>query len=410
MTDIHRIFATALGLIEPWFVESVKFVECDRKLIIHIDFQRGARFPHKDHEGTHPIHDTKTKRYRHLNFFQYECEVVARVPRVRLPDGRIALVTTPWTGQVSGFTALFEALVIVMSREMPFAAVARLNKISPHRVQTICNQYVELASAEDDQGDVRAVAIDETSRARGHAYVTVAADARKRRVLFVGEGRGADTVGQFARNLAVQGGAPEAIRFVSIDMSPAFIKGVAKHLPHAQITFDKFHVVAHASSALDETRRIEQRVDPGIKGMRWTLLKNPTHLSRNQRAALNALIAQTAGKRTTRAWRYREQLRAILHRKQVHVMRAMLQQWCTNVNRSRIEPMKAVARMIRRHFDGITAWARTRQTNGFIEALNGLFQSAKRKARGYRSFRTIRTVFFLIAGKLDFSKLNPHLA
>ncbi len=72
--------------------------------------------------------------------------------------------------------------------------------------------------------------------------------------------------------------------------------------------------------------------------------------------------------------------------------------------------MKAVARMIRRHFDGITAWARTRQTNGFIEALNGLFQSAKRKARGYLSFRTIRTVFFLIAGKLDFSKLNPHLA
>ncbi len=144
--------------------------------------------------------------------------------------------------------------------------------------------------------------------------------------------------------------------------------------------------------------------------MRWTLLKNPAHLSRNQRSALNALIAQAAGKRTTRSWQYREQLRAILNRKQVHVMRAMLQQWCTSVNRSRIEPMKAVARMIRRHFDGITAWAQTRQTNGFIEALNGLFQSAKRKARGYRSFRTIRTVFFLIAGKLDFSKLNPYLA
>ncbi len=268
MTNIHQIFATALGLIEPWFVESVKFVEPDRKLIIRVDFQRGARFPHKDHEGTHPIHDTRTKCYRHLNFFQYKCEVVARVPRVRLPDGRVALVTTPWTGQVSGFTALFEALVIVMSREMPFAAVARLNKVSPHRVQAICNHYVELASAEDDQGAVRAVTIDETSRARGHDYVTVAADARKRRVLFVGEGRGADTVGQFARNLVMRGGAPEAIQFVSIDMSPAFIKGVAKHLPHARITFDKFHVVAHASRALDETRRLEQRVEPGIKGMR----------------------------------------------------------------------------------------------------------------------------------------------
>ncbi|NRO98697.1 ISL3 family transposase, partial [Paraburkholderia sp. NMBU_R16] len=68
-----------------------------------------------------------------------------------------------------------------------------------------------------------------------------------------------------------------------------------------------------------------------------------------------------------------------------------------------------VARMIRRHFDGIIAWTQTRQTNGFIEAINGLFQAAKRKARGcYTRFETMRTVLFLIAGKLDFSSFNPH--
>ena len=70
--------------------------------------------------------------------------------------------------------------------------------------------------------------------------------------------------------------------------------------------------------------------------------------------------------------------------------------------------MKAVARMIRKHFDGIVAWARSRQTNGLIEAINGLFQAAKRKARGYTKFSTMRTVLFLIAGKLDFSAFNPH--
>jgi transposase len=71
--------------------------------------------------------------------------------------------------------------------------------------------------------------------------------------------------------------------------------------------------------------------------------------------------------------------------------------------RSKVEPMKDVARMIRKHFDGVIAWARSRQTNGFIEAINGLFQAAKRKARGYGCFTTMRTVLFLIAGKLDFS-------
>ena len=72
--------------------------------------------------------------------------------------------------------------------------------------------------------------------------------------------------------------------------------------------------------------------------------------------------------------------------------------------------MKDVARMIRNHLEGIVAWARTRMTNGFLEAINGLFQAAKRKARGCRRLSTVRTVIFLIAGKLNFQTLNPHAA
>ncbi|MGF6931001.1 transposase [Paraburkholderia sp. UCT70] len=123
---------------------------------------------------------------------------------------------------------------------------------------------------------------------------------------------------------------------------------------------------------------------------------------------LEALVRQYATKRTARAWLYREQPREILERKQIHVVSAMLRQRCTNVMRSKVEPMKDVARLICRHFDGIVAWTQTRRTNGFIEAINGLIQAAKRKARGYTRFTTMRTVLFLIAGKLDFSSFNPH--
>ena len=93
---------------------------------------------------------------------------------------------------------------------------------------------------------------------------------------------------------------------------------------------------------------------------------------------------------------------------QINVVRNMLWQWTTNVMRSKVEPMKEVAAMVRRHLEGIVAWAQTRQTNGFLEALNGLFQAAKRRARGFTRFDTIRTVIFLIAGKLDFATVNPH--
>lgn len=155
-------------------------------------------------------------------------------------------------------------------------------------------------------------------------------------------------------------------------------------------------------------RRAEQQTDPTLKGLRWTLLKDQGKLSASQQADLDALQTHLTTKRTARAWVYREHLREILARKQIYVVSAMLKQWWTHVMPSKAEPMKAVAKMIGQHFEGIVAWAQTRQTNGFLEALNGLFQAAKRKARGYTTLKTMRTVIFLIAGKLDFHQCNPH--
>jgi transposase len=404
------VFETALGIGAPWFVNGVNFDAGARTLTINIDFVAGSRFACPGAEGEHPVHDTVIKRYRHLNFFQHECFLEVRTPRVKLPEGRVVLVEPAWAGKLSGFTLLFEALVLMLCQQMTFAATARLVGESWHRVAGICERYVELARAQADFSQVRALAIDETSRARGHDYLTLAADAARRAVIFATEGREAEAIERLAEELRAHGGKPEAIESVSIDMSPAYIKGVTDHLPNAQITFDKFHVIAHASTAIDKTRRIEQKTDPALKGLRWTLLKDRSRLSHESRADLDALLAKITTKRTARAWLYREQLREILERKQINVVRALLTQWCTNVMRSKVTPMKEVAQLIRNHLEGIVAWAQTRQTNGFLEALNGLFQAAKRKARGYRRLSTIRTVIFLLAGKLDFNKLNPHVA
>lgn len=406
----EQLFEAALGVVSPWYVRETEFDGGAKTLTIRVDFRAGSRFAHPAEPGQHPVHDTQVKRYRHLNFFQHECFLEVRVPRVKLSDGAVRLVEPPWAGQLSGFTLLFEALVLALCREMPFAAVARLVGASWHRVAAIAGHYVDQALAQADFSAVHELAIDETSRARGHDYITIAADPDRRAVLFVTETREAEAIARLAEDLRAHGGDPEAIEAVSIDMSPAYIKGVTTHLPQAHITFDKFHVIAHASHALDLTRRAEQKRDPTLKGLRWALLKDRDRLSDARRADLDALLAHLTTKRTARAWQYREDLREILQRKQVNVVRAMLAQWCTNVMRSKVEPMKAVASMVRTHLEGIVAWSRSRLTNGFLEALNGLFQAAKRKARGYRRFSTIRTVLFLIAGKLDFRTLNPHAA
>jgi transposase len=371
----NQLFEAALGIAKPWTVQDVDFDVTRKVLTIRVDFAPGTKFPAPGAEGVHPVHDTQTKRLRHLNFFQHECFLEARTPRVKLSDGRVVLIQPDWVGKLSGFTLLFEALVLAMAQHMTFAAVAQLTRLSWHRVHAICSRYVDMALAEADLSAVTAVAIDETSCRRGHDYITLAADIQQRRVVFVTEGKDSSTIARFAEHLATHKGAPGQVKSVSIDMSPAFIKGVGESLPKARITFDKFHVVAHASAAVDATRRLEQRTDPSLKGLRWTLLKDRMRLSDQGRADLDALIAKAATKRTARAWLYREHLREILDRKQINVVSAMLKQWCTNVMRSKVEPMKQVARMVRKHFDGIVAWTQTRQTNGFIEALNGLFGS-----------------------------------
>ena len=223
-----------------------------------------------------------SKRYRHLNFFQHECYLEVRILRVKLPDGAVRQVEPEWAGRLKGFTLLFEALVLMLAREMRFAALARLVGESWHRVAAICRCYVELALADADFSAVRHLAIDDTSRARGHAYVTLAADLK---------GHSAD---------------PGAIASASIDMSPAFIKGCAEHLPSPCTTFDKFHVIADASAALDQTRRIEQKTDPALKGLRWKLLRDYRALGTDGRAEIDALLARVTTQRTARAWVYRE--------------------------------------------------------------------------------------------------------
>lgn len=403
-----RLFEAALGIAPPWFVARVRFDEGSKVLSVGIDFTSGSHFAVEAAAGEHPVHDTVTKAYRHLNFFQHECVLEVRTPRVKLPDGSVRLVEPPFAGKLAGFTLLFEALVLMLSVQMPFAAVARIVGISAYRVLAICRRYVALALQAADFSAVKALAIDETSRARGHDYITLAADAVERRVLAVAEGREANTVAAIAEELAAHGCPPQQIESVSIDMSPAFIKGCAEELPNARITFDKFHVVWHANAAVDKMRRIEQRSDKSLKGLRWSLLKDRASLKPEAAADLDALITRMTTVRTARAWVYKEQLRQILERKQINVVRAMLAHWCTCVMRSKVEPMKDVAQLVRRHLEGIVAWAQTRQTNGFLEALNGLFQAAKRRARGFTRFETIRTVIFLIAGKLNFGAVKPH--
>jgi len=320
------------------------------------------------------------------------------VPRVSCKGCGIKRVLVPWARPDSGFTLLFEALVMAMVQAMPVAVVARMIDEWDTRLWRVIHHYVEEARDRADHSDVTSVAFDETASRRGHNYVSLFVDLVRRRVLFVAEGKDAGTVGVFAQDLAAHGGNPEAVDEVCIDMSPAFIAGTAESLPNAQITFDKFHVVKLINQAVDAVRRAEQKSHAELKKSRYLWLKNPRNLSQRQRTQLDNLSASNL--KTGRAYRIRLAFQE-LYLQPASNAEAFLKKWYWWATHSRLPPMIAAARMVKRHWSGILRWFQTKIANGLLEGINSLVQAAKAKARGYRSTRNLKAITYLIAGKLE---------
>ena len=168
------LFQAALGLSDPWQVTSVEFDRETKRLDLRIDFPKGATFccPECDRSGL-KAYDTEEKVWRHLDFFEHQAYLTARVPRVRCPEHKVRLVALPWARERSGFTLLFEALVMALVREMPVAAVAGLIGEHDTKVWRVVHHYVDEAVEAQNLERVERVGIDETSSRRGHEYVSV---------------------------------------------------------------------------------------------------------------------------------------------------------------------------------------------------------------------------------------------
>ena len=294
----------ALGVAPPWTVVSSDFDTVARRLDIYIDFTTGSRFTCPSCGAADcPVHDTEPVTWRHLNFFQHQAYLHARVPRVRCVKCGVKKVSVPWAREGGGFTLLFEALVMALVSAMPVNAVARLVGEHDTKLWRVIHHYVERARARTNLATVTRVAIDETAARRGHHYLSLFVDIDRARVVFATAGKDAETVAAFADDLKAHSGDPDAVAEVCIDMSPAFIKGTADSLPNAAITFDKFHAVKIINDAVDQVRRTERKDYKLLAGTRYLWLRNPDRLSERQKVIFESLPMRHL--KTARAYRIR---------------------------------------------------------------------------------------------------------
>jgi transposase len=413
----NEIFGMALGLAgTPWTVNSV-YLDTDctpGRLNIRLSYKPGSRFVHPLSQQSCPVYDTLERAWRHLNFFQYECYLHAPVPRV---DGGeefgVKTVRVPWAEPGSGFTLLMEAMMVLLAQSgMSVAEAARTLSENDHRLWRVLHRRVDEAHEKMDLTQVKQLSVDETSVRRGHEYVTVVCEPstpkhdRGTRVLFVAENRDSDTLRQTKEFLERRRVDPQSITEICADMSAAYTKGIRENFPDARLVYDYFHVVSLITSAVDQVRRRESRRFPELlKGTRYLWLKNEENLTEEQvekRRRLCASKLQTAKSHCHLA-AFQDLLKADEPQEAIEG----LHWWYNWVTHSRIPEMIKVARTIKKHWDGLVAYLKTRLNNGPAEAINGIIQTAKRKARGFRTFVYFKTVIYLIGSKLKFDLPSP---
>jgi transposase len=408
--DELGLFTVALGLSGPWRVVRTEFDPEATQLDLYLDFERGARFacPAKDcAHGDCSVHDTEAKTWRHLDFFQHKAFLHARLPRVRCPEHGVRQVSVPWARPGSGFTLLFEALALSFAAAMPMAKVAAMTREHDTRIWRVVEHHVRAARDQQDFSAVRKVGMDETSARKGQDYISIFADMELGQVLFATEGRCAQTVACFAADLAEHGGDPAKVTDTSSDMSTAFISGISQYLPNARMTFDRYHLAAKLSEAIDTVRRAEVATRPELKHTRWLWLKNYANLSAKQQSELHRLMRPSAQLATARAQRWREDFQAFYDQDPSYAPE-YLRRWCYGAKRSRLQPIKDFVSLVENHWEGIIAWHKNHLSNGLLEGINSLVQAAKTRARGYRNKTKMITIVYLTAAQLPLPSLtNP---
>jgi len=308
-----NIFELALGIQSPWFIKSTNFDSTAKRLDIYIDFKRGSEFEHECEDGTilkAKAYDTVDKTWRHLNFFQHECYLHARVPRVR-DEKKTRVIKAPWEGKMTGFTLLFEALILQLCTAMPVLKVSQIVGVSDDKIWKMLERYVYEAVDKMDLSELIVMGMDETSRAKRHEYITLFVDMIKRKVVYITEGKDSGTIGDFINFLKSHGGDIEKITDVSCDMSKAFIKGVKENLPNAEITFDKFHIMKIINEAVDKVRKAEVVEQVILKKTRYIFLKNNINLTAKQRKTLEKLKISKLNLKSIRALHIRENFQEI---------------------------------------------------------------------------------------------------
>ena len=403
MNELNKHYRLLLGLDETWQVKSVDLSMESKRVVISLE-HRGGRLTCPDCGVSCTRADTAPERtWRHLDTMQFETILQARTPRCACEKCGVKTIDVPWAGKHSRFTLMFEAFAIrVLQACSSVKQAAALLRLDWDTVQGIMKRAVDRGLDRRETDQITHVGIDEKSFLRGQNYVSVMTDISGSRVLEVVQGRSEEATDLLWKTLPPE--QRKEVKAVAMDMWPAFINSTEKNAPSASIVFDRFHVSKHLNEAVDQMRRQENKAlmkqgDATLTGTKQLWLFNPENLSLKGYFRFSEL--KELSLKTGRAWAMKEQFRTFWECFSRVTAAGYFEQWYDWASKSKLAPMVAKAKMLKRHLPGLLNYFQHKLTNAMSEGFNSKIQQIKSNARGFRSFQSYRIRILFFCGKLD---------
>ena len=407
----RMLLKTILNRVEKhksFVYERVGFVDAGNAIEITVRSRRGSRPVCSGCLRRGRAYDRLSeRRFAFVPVWGIAVFFVYGMRRVECRRCGVTVELVPWASGKSSVTTTYAWFLARWAKKLSWKEVAESFRTSWHVVFRAVEMAVAWGLAHRDLDGIEAIGVDEVLWHRGHKYLTVVyqIDERCRRLLWIGQERTEATLERFFDGLGAAA-AGASIRYVCSDMWKPYLEVIARRLPGAVHVLDRFHIVAKLSKAIDEVRATEAKrllrdgFEPVLKHSRWCLLKNPGNLTDKQVTKLSDLLRYNL--KTVRAYLLKEEFQLLWACVYPARAGAFIDRWCTAAMRSRIDPVKKIARTIRGHRELILNWFRAKGTisGGSVEGLNNKLKVTVRRAYGYRTLRATEVALYHTLGKL----------
>jgi transposase len=349
------------------------------------------------------IYDYAPEReWQHLNWFDYKCYIIAKLPRYIEVDNTIVTYRPNFAPKGRGYTNLFKSKVLVLLQSIRIQSkVAKLLQTTPYIVRSIMEDAVnEALLLRGPVTDFKNISIDEKSYKPGHEYATILMDSDKECIIDMHEGRKEKSLEALFNMVSDKYTQPQ-IEIVNIDMWQPYMNVIKKIAPQATIVHDKFHIVKKLNEALDKTRRKEVYENEILKNQKFNILKNDENRTKKQKEQFK--LISDANLKTSTAWHIKENFKVLWSYINVVDGEAIVSEWIKKSREQGLYFINHVLNTIENHIEGVANAIKTRTTSALHENNNKKIQEVIANGRGFKSFERFRINALFYFGNLRFS-------